>query len=473
MKKLSLKREVFVFVMVAMDTVLITASYITAFWLRERTALFGIEPVMLDPLNYRLVYPVLLFSWLTILTIMRQYEPRRRWEMQDILFSTSVAVTIGTLFLLVFSYIIFHLHFSRLVLVYLWVAGIALLSLWRLVVRSALRWCYKKDIALRTVVIGGFGEAAKNLARDYKKYPEMLFKLKGFVIRDDYELSAEEEREAKSLSEKGILGKMSALEEIVYEEGASYVILTGQLPDKKRLTKIFDELSRGDMDVKVVPSLYELGPKFLDFDEVGTVPIIGLREIPMMGWEAVGKRVIDIIGSLIGLVLLFPLFLVIAVLIKREDKGPVLFTQERIGQFGKTFKMHKFRTMKINSDNGSPRTEVNDSRITKVGSFLRKTSIDELPQLLNVLKGDMSLVGPRPDSYEFFKEYSQWHKNRLYLRPGLTGLAQCHGVRGGGHTLSEDKTQFDIEYMQNQSLWLDIKILFKTLITVLFHKEAY
>lgn len=473
MKKILHKREIFVFSMVAMDTILITLTFIGAYILRSNVYLFGKIPIMLDPLKYKLIYPILLFSWLTILTLMRQYEPRRRWDISDIIFSITVGVTIGSLFLLAFSYGVFRLEFSRLVLIYLWAIGIVLLSLSRIFVRTFLRWCYRKDIALRNVIISGFGEAAKNLARDYKKGPEMLFRLKGFVIDKNCKLSKDEIKEAKNLSDKGVLGMMDNLVSIVDKEGVSLVILTGEFPSKSKLAKIFEVLTAKSVDVKIVPFLYELGPKFLDFNEIGTVPVMGLREIPMMDWEAVGKRIMDIIGSIIGLIILSPLFAVVGILIKKESPGHIFFIQERMGQFAQPFRMYKFRTMSLNNKNHSLRTEKNDERITKVGGFLRKTSIDELPQLINVLKGDMSLVGPRPDAYEFLKDYSHWYKGRLYLRPGLTGLAQSQGVRGGGSTLSKDKTKLDIEYMQNQSLWLDIKILFKTIFTVIFHKEAY
>jgi exopolysaccharide biosynthesis polyprenyl glycosylphosphotransferase len=405
--------------------------------------------------------------------MMHQYEPRRKWDFGNILFSIVVAITIGTVFLLVFSYGIFKMEFSRLVLFYMWVVGIVLLVLSRLSVRSLLRLFYRKDIAVRKVIIKGFGEASRRLAIDYKKSPEMLYKLSGFVVGSEDNLSSEDEENAAKWSEKGILGKAEDLMKIVEEEGVTYVVLTGQLPSKETLNNIFEKLSAAGVEVKIVPSLYEVAPGYLEFDEIGSVPVIGTRRIPMAGWEAVGKRVMDVIGSFLGLIILSPLFIAVAIAIKKESPGPVFFIQKRMGQFAEPFMMFKFRTMKTDAANGPSMTAKNDARITKTGQFLRQTSIDELPQLINVLLGDMSLVGPRPDAYDFLKDYSHWDKRRLYLRPGLTGLAQASGVRGGGSTLSKEKTKLDIAYMHEQSLWLDIKILFRTIITVLFHKEAY
>jgi exopolysaccharide biosynthesis polyprenyl glycosylphosphotransferase len=474
MKRLFQKRELYIFTMVAMDTLLITLTYVLAYILRSRLHLFGQVPVYLDQVSYKLIYPVLLFSWLTILSMMHQYEPRRRWDFQHIFFSITVGITIGTLFLLVFSYGIFKMEFSRLVLGYMWLVGIILLVLSRLAVRGLLRWFYKKDIAVRKVIIKGLGEASRRLAIDYMKSPEMLYKLSGFVVGNEDEVTDDQKETARKLSEKGILGKAENLIEAVEKEGATYVVLTGQLPSKEKLNNIIEKLSAGGAEVKIVPSLYEVAPGYLEFDELGSVPVIGLRRIPMAGWEAVGKRTMDVIGSLLGLIILSPLFIAVGIAIKRESKGPVFFIQKRMGQFAEPFMMYKFRTMCSDApEKGPSMTAKDDARITKTGQFLRRTSIDELPQLINVLLGDMSLVGPRPDAYEFFKDYSHWDKRRLFLRPGLTGLAQASGVRGGGSTLSKEKTKLDIAYMHEQTLWLDIKILVKTIITVLFHKEAY
>jgi exopolysaccharide biosynthesis polyprenyl glycosylphosphotransferase len=472
-KRLFQKRELFIFTMVAMDTVLITVTYILAYVIRSQVHLFGQPPVFLDEISYKLLYPVLLFSWLTILSMMHQYEPRRKWDFQNLLFSITVAITIGTVFLLVFSYGIFKMEFSRLVLVYMWFVGIILLVSSRLLIRTLLRWFYKRDIGVRRVVIKGLGEAARRLAIDYKKSPEMLYKVSGFAAGSEDEVTAQDKEMAKGLSEKGILGKAENLVALVKDAGATYVVLTGQLPKRETLNEVYEKLGADGVEVKIVPILYDVAPGYLEFDEIASVPVIGIRRIPMAGWEAVGKRLMDIIGSLLGLIILSPLFIWVAIAIKRESPGPVFFIQKRMGQFAEPFMMFKFRTMKTDSSGGPSMTAKNDARITKVGKFLRRTSIDELPQLINVLIGSMSLVGPRPDAYDFFKDYSKWDKRRLYLRPGMTGLAQAAGIRGGSSTLSKEKTKLDIAYMHEQSLWLDIKILFKTIITVLFHKEAY
>jgi exopolysaccharide biosynthesis polyprenyl glycosylphosphotransferase len=239
------------------------------------------------------------------------------------------------------------------------------------------------------------------------------------------------------------------------------------------LKRLIENLSAKDVEVRIVPDIFEIAPRNMEFDEIGNVPVIGFREIPMQGWESVAKRLVDIVGAAVGLILLSPLFMTIAMLIKKESPGPVFFSQERIGQNGRPFRMYKFRSMRQEAANAPPVKVTGDAdpRVTKIGRFIRKTSADELPQLFNVLKGDMSLVGPRPETYLYVSQYTDWNKRRLYLRPGLTGLAQALGARG--NTTIDEKTKYDLEYMRNQSFWLDIKILILTVVNLFRQKEAY
>jgi len=201
------RREVFVFSMVAMDTVLITLSYICAYYVRENIPLFGREAGV-GSANYQMMYPVLLFSWLTILSLMRQYEPRRKWGVGEIFFSTFLAVTIGTLFLLAFAYSLRHLLLSRLLLLYLWLFGGIFLISGRLIVRILIIWLARKGVIIKKILIGGWGQAAQMLARYYRDHPEMGYEVNGFVLEDEMLKQKSVTEEAKKLSSKGILGTM-------------------------------------------------------------------------------------------------------------------------------------------------------------------------------------------------------------------------------------------------------------------------
>lgn len=466
------RRAFFVFSMVAMDSFLISCAFILAYKLRETISMFGIN-AGIGSANYTAMYPVILFSWLTILTLMRQYEARRRWGIDEIFFSISIAVSFEILFILAFLYATHQLLFQRLMLIYLWFFGIVFLSSSRIITRYILRILAKKGgTIVKKVLIAGWGEAARKLAWQYKFHREMLFEVVGFVLEEDLKVTKDMEEKINELSKKGIIGTVTEVCQVAIREEVSLVILTGSALRKERLKEIFETLWKENIDCSLVPNIYELAPRCMSYDEISGVPMLGFRDVPMIGWEAVAKRIIDIIGSIFGLIILSPLFFIVGILIKLESPGPVLFKQKRIGQNGRPFKIYKFRSMVQEAASG-PLYKVlkNDSRVTKTGAFIRKTSIDELPQLINVLIGNMSLVGPRPEAVIFVDEYSEWNKRRLYLKPGITGLAQANGVRG--NTTIDEKTKYDLEYMEQQSLLLDIKILFKTVLTLFSHKEAY
>ncbi|MBI5207211.1 MAG: exopolysaccharide biosynthesis polyprenyl glycosylphosphotransferase [Candidatus Firestonebacteria bacterium] len=472
MKLENKRRTIFVFFMVALDIFLISTAFIIAYRLKDTVSLFGI-PSGVGSANYSSMYPVMIFSWLSILTTMRQYEPRRRWGIDEIFFSISIAVTLGIFFIFGFFYATHELFFSRLMVFYLWFFAIIFLSSSRIIIRSILRVLYKKGGQIvKKVLIAGWGEGARKLAWQYKFHHEMLHKVVGVVLEDDIEVTNDIKEKIASLSENGILGKISDICQIAVKEGVSLVILTGSALRKERLKEIFETLWKENIACKLVPNIYDLAPRYMNYDEISGIPMLGFRDSPMLGWEAIAKRAIDILGSIIGLIILSPLLIIVAILIKIDSPGPVFFTQKRIGQNGRPFYICKFRSM-VKEAAGGPLYKVlkNDNRVTKIGAFIRKTSIDELPQLINVLFGDMSLVGPRPEATIFVEEYSEWNKRRLYLKPGLTGLAQANGIRG--NTTIDEKTKYDLEYMENQSLLLDIKIILKTIATIFSHKEAY
>ncbi len=468
------RREIFIFGMVAMDTVLITFAFSLAFWIRDNFSLFGSVAGVGSPQNYTHIYPVILFSWLTILSLMHQYEPRRRWGIGEIFISVFIAVSLGTLFILAYSYGFHHIQLSRLLFLYMWVISFVFLITLRLFIRKGLIWLGSKGKGIKRIIMVGWGEAALTLAEEYKRHPETLYSVSGVVIdkTQEKDLSEKDLWQISLLTQKGILGNLGELKKIAKEEKAHFVIIASFLP-REKVKRFIEELSAEDIIVRIVPDIFEFAPRNMEFYEIGNVPVISFRDIPMQGWEAVAKRILDIIGSIIGLIIVLPLFAVVGILIKKESPGPVFFSQDRIGQNGKPFRMYKFRSMRQEAAKGPPVKVTGDfdPRVTKIGRFIRKTSIDELPQLFNVLKGDMSLVGPRPETYLYVSQYTDWNKRRLYLRPGLTGLAQSLGVRGD--TTIDEKTKHDLEYMRNQSFWLDIKILFMTAVNLFRQKEAY
>ena len=231
-----------------------------------------------------------------------------------------------------------------------------------------------------------------------------------------------------------------------------------------------------------MPDLFDIVTSRIVSERIGNIPLLGFLEDSLQGWPRWIKRFIDLVGSSLGLVVLAPFFAVIAVMIKLTSKGPVFFTQTRLGKNGKPFVVYKFRTMKVGAEFEKEKLQHlneargplfkirEDPRLTKIGGFLRRSSIDELPQLFNVLLGQMSLVGPRPPLPHEFEKYELWQRKRLQATPGITGLWQ---VRGRSLLPFEEMVKLDIYYLENWSLWLDIKILLKTVWAVVTGRGAY
>jgi Undecaprenyl-phosphate glucose phosphotransferase len=240
--------------------------------------------------------------------------------------------------------------------------------------------------------------------------------------------------------------------------------------------RIFDVLSSSVVEVRLVADVPALAGLSLNVTALDGLPVIGLRESPHFGLNKVVKRLMDILLSSIALVVLSPLLLIIAALVKLTSKGPVFYRQERCGLNGKTFQMLKFRSMRVDAEHstGAVWASKDDPRRTRLGTFLRKTSLDELPQLINVLKGDMSLVGPRPERPVFIQQFSRTipsYNARHVVKAGITGWAQVHGWRG--NTSLRKRIQYDLYYITHWTPWLDLRIMWMTLWHGLFHRNAY
>ncbi len=417
--------------------------------------------------------PVLIVACTLAFSIFKLYDFRHRWEPDEIAFSVVVAVSLSMGFTVAFSYMTKQFGFSRLMFMYVWAFTCLFIFLSRVGLFAMLILRRLKGIGVRRVLIAGLTEAALTLEKQYNERPELGCQVIGFLQdRNGIASNGGAQYTSTQFDESRVLGGVDDIYDAVKRHGVSVVILTGSLSTQAKLLPMLDRLHAEGIEVKAIPDIFEIAPRYMEFQLVGTVPVIAFRDHPPIGWQVLMKRCIDIVGSVLGLILLAPLFLVVAVMIKKESPGPVFISQERGGQNGRPFRLYKFRSMIASAADGPPvKVKPNDSRVTRVGAFIRKTSIDELPQLFNVLKGDMSLVGPRPETFLYVNQYSEWNRRRLYLRPGITGLAQAYGVRG--NTSIDDKTRYDLEYMEKQSVWLDIKILVKTFLSLFRHKEAY
>jgi len=262
-----------------------------------------------------------------------------------------------------------------------------------------------------------------------------------------------------------ILGSLDELSRLVGREAVDEVIIALPNANSEDLLNVIAHCDRSTISIKVLPDQFQIMAGQLSVGELSGLPLLNLRDVALRGWKLSLKRAIDLVGSAIGLVLLSPLMFLIAILIKLDSPGPALYTQERMGLDGKRFYLFKFRTMRADAEAHGPGwTRPDDPRRTRLGAFLRRTNLDELPQLINVLLGDMSLVGPRPERPIYVEEFRKRiprYMERHREKAGITGWAQVNGLRGD--TSIEERTKYDLWYIENWSVWLDIKIILMTI----------
>lgn len=274
-----------------------------------------------------------------------------------------------------------------------------------------------------------------------------------------------------------VLGSIDNLLYILPENKLDEIAVTLSLSDYDRLEEIVNLCEKSGVHTKFIPDYNSLIPGKPYTEDLSGLPVINIRYVPLSNtMNAVAKRAVDIVGSLCGLVILSPLLLTVALLVRVTSRGPVIFSQERVGRHNRTFRMYKFRTMYVQdaSEEKKGWTTRNDPRVTRVGRFLRRTSIDELPQLFNILIGNMSLVGPRPERPQYvekFKEEIPRYMIKHQVRPGLTGWAQINGYRGD--TSIRKRIEYDIYYIENWSMEFDFKIMFLTIFKGFINENAY
>jgi exopolysaccharide biosynthesis polyprenyl glycosylphosphotransferase len=355
----------------------------------------------------------------------------------------------------------------------------------RLAARAAQSAVRRREVNLIPTLVVGRGAEAALCVREMRARRELGYRVIGVV--ETGEGGLDEEFEGVP-----VVAHLSGLTEAIRETGANEVIITDPTLSGDMLFEVMMRVGRRGVEFRVAPSLFNCLPRKTEVDQIGVLPVITLFREPLGQGARVVKRVFDITLAALALILLAPLWVLMALLIKLDSKGPVLYKQERVGMDGRIFLFLKFRTMRTGADDrahreyqrryieGRPDTNLGDSlrpvyklhddpRVTRTGRWLRRTSLDELPQLLNVLRGDMSVVGPRPPIPYEVEAYALWHRKRLDMKPGMTGLWQ---VSGRNRLSFDEMVRLDLFYIENWSLWLDLKIMLRTL-PVLLRGEAY
>ena len=329
--------------------------------------------------------------------------------------------------------------------------------------RAELHWA-RRSAPIRRILIIGVDDLAARLRRALEREPRLRSRLAGYLLPADP--AGLPLQTSSAITPKLVKGHVGQLEKIVADEQIDEIILADTTISHKRLTEILFHCERNLIPFRMVPDLYGVLTARVRVNHVSDIPLIGMADWPLDAfWNRVLKRLEDLAGALLGILVSIPVLLVAAPLVKRSSPGPVFYRQVRCGIGGRSFTIYKLRTMPVDAESstGPVWTTPDDPRRTRVGQFLRKWNLDELPQFWNVLKGDMSLVGPRPERPHFveqFKDDVGRYMTRHVSRPGMTGWAQVNGLRG--NTSIEDRVQHDLYYLENWSLSFDLKILIQT-----------
>lgn len=426
---------------------------------------FGIPPIT-DYVNPG-VFLALAVVWITVFRVNRLHVPRRWNSYLDLIISLSSSIIFATLILLGFSF--FHREvmtqditktYSRAVVVIFIVLDILLIFLGRTLIFSILRALRRRGYNRHNVLIIGAGELGHRFFKTIREHPGLGIFVVGFLDDDN-------SQPVKENPGIPILGGLADVNRVVCEHQVQTIYVALPFDTYGRLFTFLSGIQDELVDIKLIPNLQHLMVLHAGVEDLDGIPIINLSSIPLLGWNSTIKRLVDIAISFTAIILLSPLFLAIATLIKLTSSGPVFFKQIRMGLDGKSFTMLKFRSMVIGAEDetGPVFAKDNDPRCTRIGRFLRVSCIDELPQLFNVLIGHMSLVGPRPERPPFVQEFRQTiprYMLRHKVKSGITGWAQINGYRG--NTSIRKRLELDMYYIENWSLGFDFRIILLTIL---------
>ena len=441
-----------------------------SYWIRFYSGLIPTHKGIPDVAQYARALPAVGLICLVTYSWQRLYIARRVDHLGREAFVIAKATVLTALFLAAGTFFYRSFEFSRAVLIIFCFVNIAMLSATRITIRSFLRRIRKKGWNQRHAVIVGCGKLGQSTAERLLKNPWTGIRIVGFF--DD-----RPSRIGKQILGIPVIGSTEEVAAFIRDGSIDQLYIALPIQEYPKIDPVLDSLARETVDIRFVPDfprLVSLKPHLTDFDGL---PIMAIRESPLFGWNQFLKRTIDVVISMLVILLLSPLFLILALLVKFTSKGPVFYIQERMGYDGKIFKIYKFRTMREGAENdgaGARWATADDPRRTPIGGFLRRLSLDELPQFVNVLKGDMSIVGPRPERPVFintFRETIPRYMMRHKMKAGITGWAQVNGWRG--NTSLKKRLQYDLYYVEHWSLWFDLRIMLETVRVLVNQKNAY
>jgi len=392
--------------------------------------------------------------WITVIRILTfyfagLYEKEEEITPFDIFYRVFIAVTLGSIIIIALSFYLRNFPFPRSVFAISWVFNILLISVWH----SYLFYFSQKIMPVKRILVVGTPKEGKELIEKAEKCLSSKYQIVGLVSKDirhrDY--------------------RWEDIRKFIKERKADEVIIADSGLDHEKTLNIIFSCQKEGIGIWIKPGIYEVMMGKLEIAHIGDIPLIKLKNEPLKGRDKVIKRGMDVLLSLLILVFSLPILLLIPLLIRMESRGSSLYRQKRVGEKGRIYEIYKFRSMFENAEEGTGPVLAgqNDERVTRVGSWLRRTHLDELPQLFNVLKGEMSLIGPRPERPVFVEKFTReipGYFRRFIVKPGITGLAQLYGDYD---TSAQNKIKYDLAYINNWSLGLDLKIFFMSLEIIL------
>ena len=463
-------QKVFNRLLVVLDAAIIAASFVLAYFVKFYILNDGPGPGVLPVEDYIALLPVLVPGFILLYYRNGVYAPKRTVRCKFEILGIIQAGTIGLALMIIVLYMVIkEINYSRSVILLFYMMNIFFTSCLRIALRKSLRTLRKKGYNLKHILMVGYSRAGEEYIDRLMDNPQWGYVVCG--ILDDHIPAGTLYKGVK------VLGTLGNLEIILPENKLDEIAITLPLKDYHNLEHIVNICEKSGVHTKFIPDYNSLIPTKPYTEDLMGLPVINIRYVPLTNTgNRMVKRAMDVVGALFGIIITSPIMLGCAIAVKSSSPGPVIFKQERVGLHNKPFYMYKFRSMGVQAPSSEKRawTVKDDPRVTSVGKVLRRTSLDELPQLFNILKGDMSLVGPRPERplfVEKFREEIPRYMVKHQVRPGLTGWAQVNGLRGD--TSIRKRIEYDIYYIENWTLGFDIKIIFLTFFTGFINKNAY
>jgi exopolysaccharide biosynthesis polyprenyl glycosylphosphotransferase len=457
---------------VVSDVLAFEAAFLLSYWLRFSSPLteyFGITLGIPPVSSYVAASVIFIPVFLLVFRSRSLYGTRRNVHLSDEFFVLVRLITIGMMIMMSATFFYREFSFSRGVFILLWLTSIVTVTAGRLFLLKLEQWLYKHRRELKSVVIVGKNKTAELIHQLFSHRLTLGYEILGYYAETPADASS-------PLANGKYLGAVSNLPDDIPVLRIQSALVALSHNEQELLIDLLRNTEGKNIEFMMVPDMLELMTSRIRIQEIEGIPFIKLKDIPMSTWNKVLKRSFDLAFSTLALLIALPLMSVIAVIIKLTSPGPVFYIQERVGLDGVSFPLIKFRSMRTDAEKstGPVRNKKDDNRATTIGRILRRTSLDELPQLFNVFLGQMSIVGPRPERpffVEQFKSQIPKYLERHRVKTGMTGWAQVNGLRGD--VPIEERTKFDIYYVENWSLVFDVKIILKTIRAVIFAEDAY